>query len=308
MLHIGFLSDSAPGENQNSMIRSQASQEPTSGNGAFLHLRRMGIMGLLAVLTILSGCSRRAPIPPPPTPRESRPVTPRPTPPTKPEAPRAARPLQRAGWAIQVGAFAQVENAARLTHQLEDQGLEAYYYLYRSGLFKVRFGDYASREAARREAESLVSQGVLKDYYLVSPDTYSVERLPELGQDYLRERLVQAARSYLGVPYQWGGTSPENGFDCSGLVMAIYKLNGINIPRTSREQFDSGTPISSRRLSPGDLVFFSTQGGHRISHVGIYVGDGEFIHAPGEGKQIRVDLLSRPYYEEHFRGARSFLE
>jgi cell wall-associated NlpC family hydrolase len=89
--------------------------------------------------------------------------------------------------------------------------------------------------------------------------------------------------------------------------MTAYRLNGYQLPRTSREQFRAGSPIAPEALRPADLVFFATRSGKNVSHVGIYIGDGRFIHAPGRGKTIRIDSLSQNYYRRRLVGARYFL-
>ena len=115
-------------------------------------------------------------------------------------------------------------------------------------------------------------------------------------------QIVPIALEYLGVPYVWGGTSPK-GFDCSGLAQYVYARCGISIPRTSREQFATGTRIPAGRLDllkPGDLVFFGTNGDPgRVHHVGIYYGDGDFIHAPATGENVRLSSLTDRIADHH---------
>ncbi|MBW2127911.1 MAG: C40 family peptidase [Deltaproteobacteria bacterium] len=213
-----------------------------------------------------------------------------------------------AGYAVQVGAFSKLENAVRLTASLEDQGMEAYYFRDRDGLYKVRFGNFPTRQEARRTAGHLQWIGILESFYIVSPDESPAARSRILGVGRLREEIVETAEGFLGIPYRWGGSSPGEGFDCSGLTMAVYRLNGLDLPRSSREQFRQGVPVDPGDLSKGDLVFFATSGMHKVSHVGLYAGENRFIHAPGKGKRIRMDSLSHPYYARRFVGARTYLE
>lgn len=215
--------------------------------------------------------------------------------------------VSRIGYTIQVGAFSQISNAIALTRSLENQGLSAYYYRDLSGLFKVRFGDFASRSKALARAEALMTNGVIEAYYIVSPDAYKAARAASYDTALLRSDIAETAERFLGLPYQWGGTSPDEGFDCSGLVMAVYQLNGFTLPRSSRDQYACGKPVARNRIQKGDLVFFSFMRGRKISHVGVYTGDNGFIHAPGEGKVIRKDTLSAPWFEARFTGARTYL-
>ncbi len=225
----------------------------------------------------------------------------RPTPP--------ARPLAHMGYSIQVGAFANLDNAVRLSETLERSGLDAYYFVHRTGLYKVRFGDFPTKEAARRKAENIRAAGIIDAYYIVSPDEYAAAKQRKYGdRKYLRSEIVKTAKRFIGVPYRWGGSSPGEGFDCSGLTMVVYQLNGLNLPRSSREQYRVGTPVKRNDLSLGDLVFFATSGGRRVSHVGIYTGNGKFIHAPRRGKKIRTELLAKRYFKTRYVGARNFLE
>ncbi len=115
-------------------------------------------------------------------------------------------------------------------------------------------------------------------------------------------QIVAKAKQYLGVPYKWGGTSPS-GFDCSGFVYYIYRSLGINISRTMTTMYSQGTPVSKSELQPGDIVFFKNTYKSGLSHVGIYVGDGKFIHAPSSGKVVSYADLYSNYYIEHYYGA-----
>lgn len=216
--------------------------------------------------------------------------------------------LAQLGYSVQVGAFANLDNAVRLSEALERYGLDAYYFVHESGLYKVRFGDFPTKEAARSKAEDARAAGIIVEYWIVSPADYAVRKQRKYGGRIdLRSEIVGTARRFIGTPYRWGGTSPDRGFDCSGLTMVVYQLNGLKLPRSSRQQYRAGIPIGRDELLHGDLVFFATAGGRRISHVGIYVGKGRFIHAPGRGKRIRTSLLTRRYYKSRYMGARTYL-
>ncbi|WP_136247121.1 C40 family peptidase [Halomonas borealis] len=115
-----------------------------------------------------------------------------------------------------------------------------------------------------------------------------------------RALILAEARQALGTPYRYGGTGAD-GLDCSGLVQRVYARAGIGVPRTSSRQFARLPPIDEAR--PGDLLFFDTASGGDASHVGIYLGDDEMIHAPGRGRQVSVTSLSLDYWQERFLGA-----
>lgn len=218
------------------------------------------------------------------------------------------RPLKLMGYAIQAGAFKNVHNAARLTERLKnDHALDATYFLASDKFFKVQFGNFTTKESARQRAFSLKEKKVIEEFYIVRPEDYSVSRQKQYGTGYLREALVKTAGDFIGVPYLWGGTSPDGGFDCSGLTMTVYQLNGLNLPRNSSQQFDAGLSINKNELQKGDLVFFAQKGSGTVSHVGIYIGDEKFIHASTHGGKIRVDSLSSNYFKNQYVGAKTYL-
>ncbi len=116
--------------------------------------------------------------------------------------------------------------------------------------------------------------------------------------------LVGNAMGFLGVRYKRGGNSAETGFDCSGFVRAMYEQTvGLLLPRRADQQAATTTVIDKKELQPGDLVFFNTMR-RAFSHVGIYVGDGKFIHSPRSGSEIRVEDMRISYWQRRFDGAR----
>lgn len=118
------------------------------------------------------------------------------------------------------------------------------------------------------------------------------------------QELVLRALSFVGVNYRRGGESPETGFDCSGLVRHVYReALGLTLPRTSRDISRVGETIQSDELKPGDLVFFNTLR-RGFSHVGIYLGDHRFVHAPASGGEVRVEDMRQSYWTRRFNGAR----
>jgi len=215
--------------------------------------------------------------------------------------------LKTIGFSIQVGAFSQQENAVRFEQTLKDQGLDAYSFLDESGLYKVRFGDHGDYQSARRQAEELQGRAVIGRFFIVTPQDYAVARVTPDNPGGLRQDLVKTAKRFIGVPYRWGGEDSNNGFDCSGLTMVSYRLNGLNLPRNSRAQYQAGRAVKKSSLQQGDLVFFATKGGTRVTHVGMYVGDGKFIHAPRTGQTIRISSLSSNYFRRTYVGGRAYL-
>lgn len=114
--------------------------------------------------------------------------------------------------------------------------------------------------------------------------------------------IVQAALAWLGTPYRYGGTTLQ-GIDCSGLVMNVYRQFGVRLPRTAREQYQVGQPVSWDQLLPGDRLYFSSDG-RTIDHTGLYMGEGQFVHASGRRGMVGIDSLADPSYWRMFVGAK----
>lgn len=242
--------------------------------------RQIGLLVYILIGFILSGCAR--------------------TPVKPPRKPISKTPLGSMRYIIQAGAFSNMDNAVRFTEKLRRRGVDAYHFLHHSGLYKVRFGNFPSRTAAVNRAKYLLSTGLIDDFYIVTPKKHAIADT--------RDNIVQTAHSFIGVPYRWGGESVEEGFDCSGFTMTVYKLNGLDLPRSSRAQWGKGVSVSRNRLKKGDLVFFRTTKSKRISHVGIYAGNGRFIHAPGRGDHVQSASLDNRYFKTRFTGAKTYFQ
>ena len=239
---------------------------------------------------------------------------------------KATKGVSRIGHTIQVGAFAEVKNAERLTTKLQAKGIEAFYFRKENGVYAVRFGDYPSREAAKKQAQKLVAEKLIGGYFIASPEAAPSPKRkePELraatptevrrpteprprprGGSDMGGIAARTAERFVGIPYRWGGDTVVDGMDCSGFVRAVYNLCGVNIPRTSAEQFRVGESIGRDELQDGDLVFFGASA-EQINHVGIYVGGGRFVHAPRRGDDIKVSSLDEAYFDKKFVGAKRY--
>lgn len=132
-------------------------------------------------------------------------------------------------------------------------------------------------------------------------------RISHIDRTQGSQELMLHSLGLVGTPYKWGGSTTATGFDCSGMIQFVYKnaLN-VNLPRTARDMAAASRKIPDSRLKAGDLVFFNTGGAHRYSHVGLYIGNGEFIHAPSSGKTIKTEKLSTPFYAKNYLGAHTF--
>jgi hypothetical protein len=156
---------------------------------------------------------------------------------------------------------------------------------------------------------------------LVSEQTHRCKvRLPDLSYGWIRredvsirsanfnypvtnrQRTAETGKRFLGVPYLWGGTTPL-GFDCSGFVQLVYKMNGVSIPRDADMQYMVGRPIDDTEMAAADLVFFSDESSG-ITHVGIYLGDGEFLHSSGRASGVTINRLNEPFFRSILVGAR----
>jgi cell wall-associated NlpC family hydrolase len=166
-------------------------------------------------------------------------------------------------------------------------------------------GDYgpATTEAVKafQSTKGLEADG------LVGASTYSAllgKSMPVVthSMNAMSRTVVSDAMSYMGVPYVFGGNTPSSGFDCSGYVRYVFANAGIYLPRTADVQYNCGYAVSTSELAPGDLVFFETYC-PGPSHVGIYVGDGNFIHA-SSSRGVTISSLSSSYYSAHYLGAR----
>ncbi len=160
---------------------------------------------------------------------------------------------------------------------------------------KVRYGRRSAekRRLARTEHESSIPLKLTK--------------IHRARYQEARETVMNKLMGQLGKPYQWGGSSPKTGFDCSGLVWYAYKdLVKIKIPRTANEMYHlrDAAPVRRDRLEKGDLVFFRINRRGAADHVGVYVGDGKFIQSPRTGKDIQVTALNEEYWQHHYIGAR----
>ena len=194
--------------------------------------------------------------------------------------------------------------------QIGDQGSEVAEI--QGQLASIGYDVYADGDFGPATAEAVKafqsSQGLEADG-LIGPDTYRAlmgREIPQVtrGSNVIARRIVSSSMAYIGVPYVFGGTSP-GGFDCSGYVRYVFAQAGIYLPRTADAQYEMGTPISTGELRPGDLVFFSTYD-YGASHVGIYLGDGNFINA-SSSRGVAIDSLYSGYWGSCYIGARRVL-
>ena len=171
------------------------------------------------------------------------------------------------------------------------------------GWYKIKFVDLIGYV----HPDYLSVDGLVFTYMTVQEDgttavSYTNDPAP-VAATTIGGQIVEYAYKYLGYAYVYGGESPEEGFDCSGFVQYVYAQMGYSLNRTASDQYENGVAVSDDDLQLGDLVFFS-RGSKAIGHVGIYVGDGYFIHATSPGDVVRVTALSTDYYTTRYVGAR----
>ncbi len=228
----------------------------------------------------------------------------------------SAAGISRIGYSIQIGAFAEVKNAERLTAKLQEKGIEAFYFKRENGLYAVRFGDFPRGDDARKTAKKLVSEKIIGSYFIAAPQKMSHQPLPSQKDDHnpvAKNRksdnmgfiAARTAERFVGIPYRWGGNTVVDGMDCSGFTRAVYNLCGVNIPRTSYEQYKVGQSVKKDELVDGDLVFFGSAE-NQITHVGIYVGDNKFVHAPKRGDDIKISTINENGFAKRFIGAKRY--
>ena len=155
----------------------------------------------------------------------------------------------------------------------------------------------ATTQAPRQSYESS------QTHRLEDADSTEVRDLSQVSNE-----VIIRAISLVGTPYRYGGTQPETGFDCSGLIGFVFnEAAGLRLPRTTRELIDiEAKAIDRDDLQAGDLIYFNSRGG-RVSHIGIYVGENRFVHAPSSGGVVRIDQLNTPYWTKFYVGAKRIL-
>jgi cell wall-associated NlpC family hydrolase len=152
----------------------------------------------------------------------------------------------------------------------------------------------AEARARARAQEIALQQATYASTESIDAGTYTVD-VPAARYS----QVVSIALQYLGIPYVWGGASPSTGFDCSGLIQYVYAQVGVSLPHHAASQFAYGTPVSREQLEPGDLVFFNGLG-----HAGIYIGGGQFVHAPHTGDVVKISSLYDSWYNATWVGGR----
>lgn len=186
---------------------------------------------------------------------------------------------------------------------LKTKGVDAVISPSGNGFWTVRTGNFSTWGSARDHGNTLKSQEKIDDFFVVGKKPVAKDT-----SNRLRENIVITARRFLGTKYRWGGSSEKWGVDCSGLTWVVFREHGIELPRNASQQFRSGKAVAKKDLQKGDLVFFSSGRRKYASHVGIYSGDGQFIHASITDKRVRPSFLSNAYFKRHYIGARRLVK
>lgn len=231
---------------------------------------------------------------------------------------------------LSAGTFAP-EEAERLHQHLSERGYPVY--IEYGDQYEVRLGSFDAREKAEEAAEKLKNEEKiiaqlqeeedLDQYQTVEPTESDRDVSQETFQshnDPRVQKMLSLALDLFGHPYKYGGTSIGKGIDCSFFTQTIFKGLGVALPRTSGEQFHMGKEVEKAALKAGDLLFFQktyyskkrrgkkVKSVTRINHVGIYIGNGEFIHATTNTKRVTISRLDEAYFTKRFAGARRVLE
>jgi cell wall-associated NlpC family hydrolase len=172
------------------------------------------------------------------------------------------------------------------------------------GTWTVQTGDtlYKIAQATGVSVQDIVKANNLANPNLIYPG--EVLKIPGL----LANQIIATAQKCVGVHYVWGGSNPSVGFDCSGFVYYVFGQNGITLPRVSTDQWKVGTSIPANQLQKGDLVFFTDTYKPGVSHVGIYIGNDQFVEASSGKGQVIIAHLSSPYYSSHYLGAKRVIQ
>ncbi len=212
----------------------------------------------------------------------------------------ATLPLKYSGKALKFGM--QGLEVEKVQNKLKDFG-------YYRGLLDGDFGSatfsavYTFQSANNLNTDGIVGEATIAALNLPK-EKIAKPPAVDASRGFSRGGLevLAAAKSFLGTPYVWGGAAP-GGFDCSGYIYYIFAMRGMQIPRMADGQFTVGIPVQRQNLQAGDLVFFETYE-PGPSHVGIYMGDGNFIHASSAAAQVTITSLSKAYYVERYLGAK----
>jgi len=210
------------------------------------------------------------------------------------------------GHFVQAGVFLDKKEAINLQAYLVSREYPANL-VFHNSYWKIFIGPYDDQIKAEFAVNKIAAEDNIKantaDY--ISDEQVNSKKSEVDVSDEMLGNLIDTAFEFLGVPYKWGGMDPKKGIDCSYFVQTIYKSFGMVLPRTSNLQFKVGKKVTRDELVPGDLVFFRKYPrGSRINHVGIYIGNDQFIHAALGAGKVTVSSLNETYFKKRFSGAK----